>query len=54
MDQSLYEVVHLMETGRFVVEPLITHRFPASELPSIYEKLDAGEMKDALQIILEW
>lgn len=54
VDQSLYEVVHLMETGRFVVEPLITHRFPASELPSIYEKLDAGEMKDALQIILEW
>lgn len=46
-------LLDLMAQGKLTVEELITHRFPASETPQVYERLKANE-PGMLGCILDW
>ena len=52
-DRSLQAAINLHATGRLDMAPMITHRVPFSEVPSVYEMLDR-RTSPALHVVLEW
>jgi 2-desacetyl-2-hydroxyethyl bacteriochlorophyllide A dehydrogenase len=46
-------LLELLAEGKLRVEEMLTHRFPASAGPQVYERIKAGEM-DMLGVLLEW
>jgi 2-desacetyl-2-hydroxyethyl bacteriochlorophyllide A dehydrogenase len=46
-------LLDLLQDDRLRVDEMLTHRFPASQAPQIYERIKAGDT-DLLGVLLEW
>jgi 2-desacetyl-2-hydroxyethyl bacteriochlorophyllide A dehydrogenase len=46
-------LLELLAEGKLGVEDLLTHRFPASAAPEVYERIKAGDT-DMLGVLLDW
>ena len=46
-------LLELLAEGRLRVEEMLTHRFPASAAPEVYERIKAGDT-DMLGVLLDW
>lgn len=46
-------LLDLLATGKLRVDEMLTHRFPASQAPQVYERIKAGDT-DMLGVLLDW
>jgi threonine dehydrogenase-like Zn-dependent dehydrogenase len=46
-------LLELLAGDRLRVEEMITHRFPASATPQVYERIRAGD-REMLGVLLDW
>ena len=52
--RNLEEFLRLLNSKKVDVQPLITHRFPIGEAEQAYHKLIAGELDEAIGVLLEY
>lgn len=52
MPEDVYDVMSIMESGRWAIESIITHEFPWEQLPQAIEK--ASHTDEALNVIIKY
>ena len=51
--RSVALTLDFLERGRFYLNPMVTDRFPAEELPAIYERMDRGDAS-LVGVLIDW
>ncbi|MEE3370885.1 MAG: zinc-binding alcohol dehydrogenase [Planctomycetota bacterium] len=51
--RSVALTLDFLERGRFHLDPMVTGRFPADELPAVYDRMDRGDAS-LVGVLIDW